>query len=92
MDVLLSDSLSPDGPQLIVRKAPSTPPALADLVDDGTLPGAAAEFLQNSLLARRNILIAGKGRCQVLRYKWRVKFRRRRSFRRYHLRHCHRRV
>ena len=47
------------GPVLTIRRFASRPLALADLVRNGTLPAAAAEFLSGAVAARRSILVSG---------------------------------
>ena len=47
------------GPVLTIRRFASRPLALVDLVRNGTLPGAAAEFLTQAVGARKSILVSG---------------------------------
>ena len=47
------------GPVLTIRRFARQPLALADLVENGTLPEAAAEFLTRAVGARKSILVSG---------------------------------
>jgi len=47
------------GPVVTIRRFASRPLALADLVRNGTLPAAAAEFLGSAVARRRSILVCG---------------------------------
>jgi Flp pilus assembly CpaF family ATPase len=62
VDAVLTSDVSPEGAQVVIRKQPASPPSLESLVDASMLPTAVADFLRASLLARRNVLIAGPAR------------------------------
>lgn len=67
---LVSPLISPQRPEIVVRKKPRRPPGVRELVEEGVLPGGVAEYFKLLLEKRGSLIIAGppgSGKTTLLR-------------------------